>query len=215
MRSRFTRGGGNPNADPRGTGEAFRRRGAFPFADPGAVRVERRVHALAAGPQQKEFEARIKDLGAQLAKRHGMTRRKFFKTAGGMAAAFAAMNEVHAKGGEPIYHIEKSEYTNLDVAPKAFVAQREAVGKAGWNPALAGKPQTIQDLMFPNYFKEIFLDSDTKVACVSGSYSVDESFSFLTNQMKFDTTKKRETRKPSDAKGRPLPRFLRAPQSTR
>ena len=41
---------------------------------------------------------------------------------------------------------------------------REAVGKAGWNPALAGKPQTIDDLKFANYFKEIFLDSDTKVA---------------------------------------------------
>ena len=26
--------------------------------------------------------------------------------------------------------------------------QREAVGKAGWNPALAGKPQTIDDLKF-------------------------------------------------------------------
>ena len=42
--------------------------------------------------------------------------------------------------------------------------QREAVGKAGWNPALAGKPQTIEDLKFANYFKEIYLDSDTKVA---------------------------------------------------
>ncbi|HEV3009592.1 MAG TPA: hypothetical protein VGX52_11200, partial [Burkholderiales bacterium] len=31
--------------------------------------------------QQKEFEARIKDMGASLAKKHGMTRRKFFKTA--------------------------------------------------------------------------------------------------------------------------------------
>ena len=73
---------------------------------------------------------------------------------------------------------------------RAFVAQREAVGKAGWNPALVGKPQTIDDLMFPNYFKEIFLDSDTKVACISGSYSVDEKFSFLTNQMKFDAREK-------------------------
>ena len=42
--------------------------------------------------------------------------------------------------------------------------QREAVGKAGWNPALDGKQQTIEDLKFANYFKEIFLDSDTKVA---------------------------------------------------
>ena len=73
---------------------------------------------------------------------------------------------------------------------RAFVAQREAVGKAGWNPALVGKPQTIDDLMFPNYVKEIFLDSDTKVACISGSYSVDEKFSFLTNQMKFDAREK-------------------------
>ena len=43
--------------------------------------------------KQKEFEARIKEMGLKLAKRHGMSRRKFFKTAGGMAAAFAAMNE--------------------------------------------------------------------------------------------------------------------------
>ena len=165
--------------------------------------------------KQKEFEARIKESGAAIAKKHGMTRRKFFKTAGGMAAAFAAMNEVHAKGSQPIYHLEKNEHTNLEVAQaradslkdqfvmdmhthflregtpiRAFVAQREAVGKAGWNPTLVGKPQTIDDLMFPNYFKEIFLDSDTKVACISGSYSVDEKFSFLTNQMKFDARQK-------------------------
>jgi len=165
--------------------------------------------------KQKEFEARIKESGAALAKKHGMTRRKFFKTAGGMAAAFAAMNEVHAKGSAPIYQVEKNEYKDLEVAQaradglknqfvmdmhthflregtpiRAFVAQREAVGKAGWNPTLVGKPQSIDDLMFPNYVKEIFLDSDTKVACISGSYSVDEKFSFLTNQMKFDAREK-------------------------
>src|SRR5918999_1304528 len=147
-------------------------------------------------PQQKEFEARIKESGAALAKKHGMTRRKFFKTAGGMAAAFVAMNEVHAKAGAPLYQVEKNEASDLEVAQaradslknqfvmdmhthflregtpiKTFIAQRETVGKAGWNPALKDKPQTIQDLMFPNYVKEIFLDSDTKVACISGSYS--------------------------------------------
>src|SRR5687767_14273352 len=63
--------------------------------------------------QQKQFEARIKELGSQLAKRHGMSRRKFFKTAGGMAAAFAAMNEVHAKSGEPLYRVERNEAANL------------------------------------------------------------------------------------------------------
>src|SRR5262245_899186 len=163
-------------------------------------------------PKQREFEARVKDIGAKLAKKHGMSRRKFFKTAGGMAAAFVAMNETYAKGSAPIYDVLKNEEKDLQLAQaradglkdqfvmdmhthylrdgtpiRAFVAQREAVGKAGWNPLLKDKPQTIDDLMFPNYFKEMFLDSDTKVACISGSYSVDEKFSFLTNQMKADT----------------------------
>ena len=165
--------------------------------------------------RQREFEARIKQSGAELARRHGMTRRRFFKTAGGMAAAFAAMNEVYAKGAQPVFDVLRGETTNLDVAQaradglknqfvmdmhthflregtpiRAFVAQREAVGKAGWNPLLVGKPQTIDDLMFPNYVKEIFLDSDTKVSCISGSYSEDEKFNFLTNDMKRDAREK-------------------------
>jgi len=49
--------------------------------------------------QQREFEARIKESGAALAKKHGMTRRKFFKTAGGMAAAFA--DERRPREGRP------------------------------------------------------------------------------------------------------------------
>jgi len=166
-------------------------------------------------PQQKAFEARIKQMGTDLAKKHGMTRRKFFKTAGGMAAAFVAMNETYAKGAAPLYEVGKGEAANLDVAQaradslknqfvmdmhthflregtpiKTFIAQRETVGRAGWNPALKDKPQTIQDLMFPNYFKEIFLDSDTKVACISGSYSVDPAYSFLTNDMKYEAREK-------------------------
>src|SRR5262245_214057 len=157
-------------------------------------------------PQQREFEARVKQIGAKLAKHHGMSRRKFFKTSAGMAAAFVAMNETYAKGGPPIYAVEKGEATDLQLAQarsdslknqfvmdmhthflregtpiRAFVAQREAVGKAGWNPALVGKPQTIEDLMFPNYFKEIFLDSETKVDCISGSYSEEPNISFLPN----------------------------------
>ena len=53
-----------------------------------------------------------------------------------------------------------------DTRLEGFVRSREAVGKAGWNPALAGKPQTLDDLKFANYFKEIFFDSDTKVALI-------------------------------------------------
>src|SRR5207247_5143927 len=65
-----------------------------------------------------------------------------------------------------------------------FVNQRKAVGKAGWNPGLGNKEQTIDDLMFANYLKEIYLDSDTKVACISGAPSEVPEDWFPTNEMK-------------------------------
>ena len=71
-----------------------------------------------------------------------------------------------------------------DTRLENFVRAREAVGKAGWNPALVGKPQTLEDLKFANYVKEIFLDSDTKVACLSGAPSDVPEDWFLTNEMK-------------------------------
>ena len=127
--------------------------------------------------KQREFETRVKAIGAKLAKHNGMTRRRFFQSAAGMAAAFVAMNETYAKNSAPVYDASTAEASDLEMAQaradalkdqfvmdmhthflregtpiRAFVAQREAVGKAGWNPLLVGKPQTIDDLMFPNYF---------------------------------------------------------------
>ena len=45
----------------------------------------------------REVEARIRELGARLAKHQGMSRRRFFETAAGMAAAFIAMNDVFGR----------------------------------------------------------------------------------------------------------------------
>ena len=161
--------------------------------------------------KQREVEARIKELGNRLAKHQGVSRRKFFQTAAGMAAAFVAMNDVYG----PIFGVSRAEAQNPDVANErakglagqfimdmhthflrddtrleGFVRSREAVGKAGWNPALAGKPQTLDDLKFANYFKEIYFDSDTKVALVSGSGSEEPRDWFLTNEMKADARAK-------------------------
>jgi len=155
--------------------------------------------------QQRQVEARLKDVGAQLARRQGLTRRQFFGTAAGMAAAFLAMNEVYGA----LYDVTRAEAQTPEMAKEraaalakqfvmdchthflrddtrilGFVRQREAVGKAGWNPALAGKPQTIEDLKFANYYKEVFLDSDTKVALISGAPSEVAQDWFLTNEMK-------------------------------
>jgi predicted TIM-barrel fold metal-dependent hydrolase len=155
--------------------------------------------------KQREFEARVKEMGARTAKKLGMGRRRFFQTAAGMATAFLAMNDTYG----PLFGVSRAEAQTPERADErakrlsgqfimdmhthflrpgtrimGFVAQRNAVGKAGWNPALAGKEQTIDDLMFQNYLKEIYLDSDTKVACISGAPSEVPEDWFLTNEMK-------------------------------
>jgi uncharacterized protein len=155
--------------------------------------------------KQKQYEARVKELGSELARKQGMTRRTFFKSASGMAAAYLAMNDVYG----PVFSVSRAEAATPEMADEranalksqfimdmhthflrddtritGFIAQRAAVGKAGWNPALVGKEQTIDELKFPNYFKEVFLDSDTKVACITGAPSEVPADWFLTNEMK-------------------------------
>src|SRR5262245_3159803 len=161
--------------------------------------------------RQKEVEARIKEMGTRLARHQGVSRRAFFQTAAGMAAAFVAMTDVYG----PIFGVTPAEAASPDTANEraqglsgqfimdmhthflrddtrleGFVRQREAVDKSGWNPALAGKPQTIEDLKFANYFKEVFFDSDTKVAMISGAPSDIPQDWFLTNEMKAEARAK-------------------------
>ena len=74
--------------------------------------------------RQREFEARVKRLGSALARRQGLSRRAFFKTAGGMAAAFVAMNETYAKGSAPLYEILKNEEKTPNWPRRAPTASR-------------------------------------------------------------------------------------------
>jgi len=161
--------------------------------------------------KQREFEARVKEYGGILARRHGLSRRGFFKTAAGMASAFVAMNDTYGR----LYAVSRAEASTPEMANErakelsrqfimdmhthflrddtrltGFVRMRESVGKAGWNPGLAGKPQSLDDLKFANYIKEIFLDSDTKVACISGAPSDVPADWFLTNEMKAEARAK-------------------------
>jgi predicted TIM-barrel fold metal-dependent hydrolase len=154
--------------------------------------------------RQREVEARLKTLADELAHRQGISRRQFLRTAAGMAAAFVAMNDVYG----PLFGVSRAEAATPDMADEranqlsgqfifdghthflredtqleGFVRMREAVGKAGWNPELAGKPQTIEDLKFDNYLKEVFYDSDTKIALISSAPSDVAADWFLTNQM--------------------------------
>ena len=77
-----------------------------------------------------------------------------------------------------------------DTRIMAFVEMRKAVGKAGWNKQLADREQTIEDLKFNNYKKEMFLDSDTKISLISSAPSDIEQDWFLTNEQMADARKK-------------------------
>ncbi|HXW89397.1 MAG TPA: amidohydrolase family protein [Terriglobales bacterium] len=154
--------------------------------------------------QQRQVEARLKDMGTELARKQGMSRRSFFATAAGMATAFLAMNQVYGK----LFDVTPAEAATPEMAEEraaaleeqfifdghthflrddtrltGFIKMRQAVGDAGWNPELRGKKQTIEDLKYNNYFKEIFLDSDTKVALISSAPSDLPRDWFLTNEM--------------------------------
>jgi hypothetical protein len=164
--------------------------------------------------RQRQVEARMNELGDDYGRRNGLSRRRFFQTAAGMTAAFAAMNEVYG----PLFGVSQAEAKSVDLAQAraaslsdqfimdvhthflrddtrlvGFARMREAVGKAGWNPELAGNSQTVEDLKYPTWFKEIYLDSDTKVALISGSPSEIPEDWFLTNDMKRDARTKVNT----------------------
>ena len=55
--------------------------------------------------QQRAVEARLKELSGALAKRQGLSRRRFFQTASGMAASFVAMNQVFG----PLFEVSTAE----------------------------------------------------------------------------------------------------------
>jgi predicted TIM-barrel fold metal-dependent hydrolase len=161
--------------------------------------------------KQREVEARLLDMADTLGRSQGLDRRRFFQTAAGMAAGFVALNDTfgavfeasRAEAATPAMAAERAaslkdqfimdmhtHFLRDDTRLVNFVRSREAVGKAGWNPALVDKPQTLDDLKFNNYFKEIYMDSDTKIALISSSPSEIARDWFLTNKMMIEARDK-------------------------
>src|SRR3981189_51547 len=161
--------------------------------------------------RQREVEARLLAMADDLGRKQGLDRRKFFQTAAGMAASFVAMNEVYG----PLFEVSKAEaatpamaqeranalkdqfimdmhthFLRDDTRIMTFVNMRNAVGRAGWNKQLAEKEQTIEDLKFNNYKKEMFLDSDTKTSLISSAPADIEQAWFLTNEQMAEARKK-------------------------
>ena len=153
--------------------------------------------------QQRQVEGLIKELADQHAGRLGLDRRRFMASSAGMALAFFAMNKVFG----PIFEVGEAEARDIDAASERaqklsgqfiFDVQTHFVHDAfdkegmltgakwavdvGANPdLLKGMPLTLAIYKFENYVKEMFLDSDTKVALLSGAPGDDPSWWFLTN----------------------------------
>jgi predicted TIM-barrel fold metal-dependent hydrolase len=158
--------------------------------------------------KQRETEARLYALADAVAPKLGLSRRRFFQTSAGMAAGFAALNGAFG----PLFEVGAAEASTPELAQERadalsgqfimdmhthflrddtrlqnFVRLRQSVAAQGWNPALsAAGAQTIEDLKFDNYFKEVFLDSDTKIALISSAPSDIPEDWFLTNRQMAD-----------------------------
>ena len=74
-----------------------------------------------------------------------------------------------------------------DTRLEGFVRGRgKPLARPAGTPSWPASRRRSDDLKYPNWFKEVYLDSDTKVALISGSPSEDPRDWFLTNDMKLD-----------------------------
>jgi len=159
---------------------------AFPSPVPTQIVSNGEYNPLPQTREQARVEARIGDLAAELGPRHGLSRRQFLASSAGMAAAFLAMNEVFG----PLFDVDRAEAAQpgmADQRAQALAGQfivdcqthfvRDDFNQAGlldlakyakqhWNTGLWGE-NTLARFKFDNYLKEIYLDSDTKVALLS------------------------------------------------
>lgn len=137
---------------------------------------------------QKQVEWLITGMADERARRLGIDRRTFLRSATGMATAFAAMNLVFGRffdvqaqetvDGAAVkerwpkdvfifdvqtHHVE----TGKQIQMPPLLQYRNA-GAMWGNTALRDREHRWEDLYLANYVKEVFLDSDTTVAVLSG-----------------------------------------------
>jgi uncharacterized protein len=151
---------------------------------------------------QKKVEGLIKDLADVQAKRHNMDRRRFLASSAGMATAFLAMNKVFG----PVWKVSEAEAADMEMSAyrasqlaNQFIfddqthfirddfKQEGLLGLTKWavgakvNPDIMSAPMTLSRYKMDNYLKEIFLDSDTKIALLSGAPFDDPSWWLISN----------------------------------
>ena len=137
---------------------------------------------------QKKVEHSLIEIAADASNKLGISRRAFLASSGGMAAAFLAMNSVFGRYFDvsaselfdPLATDEKFPkrpfifdiHTHHVAAKKVIdippLLQYREVGGIWGNTPLKGKEHKWEDLYLANYIKEMFLDSDTSMAVITG-----------------------------------------------
>jgi uncharacterized protein len=147
-------------------------------------------------PQQKEYEARVADLTERAASRQGKTRRDVLRSGSGMAASLMALNQVFgdcydveaAEVDDPLAFEErwpKDQFIfdvqthHVDIARKWYddtpTGRQIKSFFERLRPEARTREESLELLNRAHYVKEIFGDSDTVMAIISGVPSRDWS----------------------------------------
>lgn len=145
-------------------------------------------------PEQKRYEARLKEISDDGARAQGLDRRAFLRTGSGMAAALVALNEVFGN----CYDVSADEVKDqqafrekwpkdqfifdvqthhIDISRKWYEESDEGRRIANFlrifRPKARNLLGSLEQLNRIHYVKEIFGDSDTVMAVISGVPSRD------------------------------------------
>lgn len=151
--------------------------------------------------RQREVEELVKEKADACGRKLGMNRRRFLATGCGMAAAFLAMNQVYG----PLFRVSEAEAAEPEAAQAwsdqfrdqfIFDVQTHFVhddyqaegllgllvfSKDNWSPGLSDDDIGLAYYKFENFVREVFLNSDTRVALLSGAPFDDPAWTFLPN----------------------------------
>ncbi len=156
-------------------------------------------------PPQTAYQRKVERLTDEIAEKfgrpHGKSRREFLRGLSGYAVAFMAMNQVfgtlfqvdEAEAKDPVaaaerkstfenqfifddqVHFVHENFTNTNLLDlRAYTANHS-------NPQIKGDKPSFEDIQFQNFLKEVYLQSDTTIALLSGAPSDKKENWFLPN----------------------------------
>ena len=158
--------------------------------------------------QQAQVESLIQERADHYARRVNLDKGRYLRSRSGMAFAFCAMNQVfgdvydvHAVEAEDSEMVEErhgktlnqfifdvhthhvhEDYTWKGQLWLRSAARGDSYGHTPWNPKLVEQELDLKYYKFDYYMKDMFFDSDTTVALLSTSPSVDPEKTLLSDE---------------------------------